>query len=122
MFATRVVSLLLLSVAIVQSAVPQSATVTVKLPEQSLKPPPISLQRALAIAEKFVAEQKIPIGNYWLREVRLLQPVPDHKLSDGEIWSGWRWFFFWDNLGTGKGDYVNIEVDMKGAPTRRPTM
>jgi len=32
------------------------------------------------------------------------------------------WFFFWNNFGTGRGDYVEIEVDMNGHPLRRPSM
>jgi hypothetical protein len=83
---------------------------------QTLKPPPITLQQALRIAEKYIAENKIDIRQYWLEEARLLQP------EGATPWNGSRWFFFWNNLRGGRGDYVEIEIDMNGNCVRMPSM
>lgn len=86
------------------------------LPPQARKPPPVTLQQALRIAEKYIAENKIDVRQYWLQEARLLPP------EGATSWNGSRWFFFWNNLHGGKGDYVETEIDMKGHAVRMPSM
>ena len=100
--------------AVAQEARPDPQTVRVDLAPQPMKPPPVTLQQALRIAEKYIAENKIDIGRYWLQQAKLIPEGATMKES--------RWFFFWNNLGTGRGDYVEIEVDMDGHPRRRPSM
>ncbi len=93
-----------------------SGTGTLRL---TRRPPPVTLQQAVQIAEKYIAESKIPIERYWLRSVRW--GMPEGVKPEG-FWGGSRWSLFWDNFNASTGDYVEIEVDMDGHPLRRPSM
>ncbi len=101
-------------------ATPGTSRVVQVTPLRSgLTPPPISLQRALEIAERYIAESKIPIERYWLRRAEILFRTSE---IPGIPWSGAVWFFDWDNLGLVRGDYILIEVDMTGRVVQRPSM
>jgi hypothetical protein len=101
--------------AVAQQVAPNPQTVRIDVAPQPMKPPPVTLQQALQIAEKYIAENKIEIGRYWLQEVKWVLP-------EGATMKESHWLFFWNNLGTGRGDYVEIEVDMNRHPLRRPSM
>ena len=100
--------------AVAQQAPPNPQTARIDIAPQPMTPP-VTLQQALRIAEKYIAENKIEIGRYWLEEAKWVLP-------EGATMKESHWFFFWNNFGTGRGDYVEIEVDMNGHPLRRPSM
>ena len=85
---------------------PQSVVINVAPQPMTMTPPPVTLQQALQIAENYIAESKIDIGRYWLQEARWVLPKGATAMKESH------WFLFWNNLGTGSGDYVQIEVDM----------
>ncbi len=117
-----VLNLCLASIAAAQQppAAPETSRVVEVTPLRfPVAPPPISLKQALEIAEKYIAGSKIPIERYWLRRAEIKYGASENP---GVLWSGAVWFFDWDNLGLTRGDYVPIEVDMKGRVMQRPSM
>ena len=75
--------------------------------------PPLTLQRALKIAEHYLRTMRIPVSSYFLLEARLIEYGGDQ--TPREL----RWFFRW---GLSKRPPVEITVSMSGKPSRSPSM
>ena len=80
-----------------------------RLPTASTKPP-LTLQRALKIAERYTRQQRIDLSPYYLLEARLIQ------YGAGETKKP-RWLFRWVTVRPSTGG-VEIAVSMKGRATR----
>jgi hypothetical protein len=99
---------------------PPPGGVVVNLPVVgSRTPPPVTLPQALLIAEKYIAEKKIPVEQYWLKEVRWMLQQGSQPAG---AWGGSCWYLWWVNLNGAMGDYVELQVDMTGRVRRLPSM
>jgi hypothetical protein len=82
----------------------------------SLNRPEITLQEALALAEKYIKSAKIDIKHYYLFEARMIFYGP----PEGEKEE--RWYFWWVNENKSDGDYIEITVSMDGTVNRLSSM
>ena len=86
----------------------------VELPRPEHKPPKLTLQQALKIAERFIAKEKIDISSYYLFEAKWVLYGTDAKEP--------RWYFWWVNVDDALGHYVETTVSMEGRPQLQPSM
>ena len=86
-----------------------------ELPQNQHKPPKLTLQQALKIAERFIAKEKIDASSYYLFEAKWV-------LYGGEAKGEPRWYFWWVNINGSLGDYHQITVSMEGKVQRLGSM
>lgn len=87
-----------------------------ELPAPAPFKPKLSLQNALKIMEKFVAEKQIDTARYYLSGARMIQFGADAGKKEPV------WFFEWNNDRMITGDYLHILVSMDGRVWQMPTM
>jgi hypothetical protein len=86
-----------------------------KLPQVKNSKPPIELQKALKIMEKFIKKQKIDTSNYYLARVNMIQYGAKNDRKPA-------WYFRWVKIDESIGDYIEIAVFMDGRAERMPSM
>jgi hypothetical protein len=84
------------------------------LPRPTPVPPKITLQKALAIADRYIQKEKIDVSSFYLREAKLI--FPTEKVEDRQ------WHFWWVGVKGESGNNISIVVSMVGEASRRPTM
>jgi len=86
-----------------------------KLPQVKSSKPPIEMQKALKIMEKFIKKQKINTSNYYLARVNMIQYGAKNDQKPA-------WYFRWVNVDGSLGNYIEIAVFMDGRAERMPSM
>jgi len=87
-------------------SITQKQIVDLPLPKRGSYRPSLTLQRALKIADSYIAKKKIDISRYYLLEAKhILYGSKDHQEPS--------WFFWWVNENGVIGDYVEIVVSIK---------
>jgi hypothetical protein len=98
-----------------EASVAQQRVVDLHLPKPSFKPK-LTLQRALQLAERFIAKEKIDLSPYYLYQAKyILYGSKDNQEPC--------WFFWWVNEGGALGNYIEIIVSIETGNVRRlPSM
>ena len=87
---------------------------TTQLPRPVPKPPKVTLQQALGIAERYIEREKIDVTSFYLIEAKLI--FPTKKVEDQQ------WHFWWVSVTGELGNYIEITVTMDGEVRRIPSM
>ena len=87
---------------------------TTQLPRPVPKPPKVTLQQALGIAERYIEREKIDVTSFYLIEAKLI--FPTEKVEDQQ------WHFWWVSMTMELGNYIEITVTMDGEVKRIPSM
>jgi hypothetical protein len=97
----------------------EARTIPFSIGQHTSRPPKLTLQNALKVAEKFIVTEKIDISRSWLYRANYMlsgdSSKPDTKKTPG-------WYFWWVNDSGALGDYVEVFVDMNGRCTRLGSM
>ena len=88
---------------------------TLKLPQSKDSKPPVEMQKALKIMEKFIKKQKIDTSNYYLARVNMIQYGAKDERKPA-------WYFRWVKIDESFGNYIEIAVFMDGSVQRMPSM
>jgi hypothetical protein len=98
-----------------ERSVTQRQIVDLPLPERNFRPK-LTLQRALQLAERYIAKEKIDLSRFYLYEAKYISyGSKDHQEPC--------WFFWWVNENGAAGNYVEIIVSIETGNARRlPSM
>ncbi len=78
--------------------------------------PKLSLQRALKLAENYIAKEKIDISSFYLYQAKYIMYGSKENQQPS-------WFFWWVNEDGALGNYVEIVVSIEtGSVGRLPSM
>jgi hypothetical protein len=93
----------------------QQRVVDLPLPKPSFRPK-LTLQRALQLAESYIAKEKIDLSSYYLYQAKyILYGNNDNQEPC--------WFFWWVNESGALGNYIEIIVSVEtGNISRLPSM
>lgn len=78
-----------------------------KLPRLD-RPPKITLQRALKVAESFIKKEKLDLSSCYLFEARWVSSESDDSKS--------YWVFWWVRLLGASGKDIKVAISMEGKP------
>lgn len=98
-----------------EAAITQRQIADLPLPRRGFRPK-ITLQRALKMAERYLAKEKIDLSPYYLYQAK-------YTLYGSKENQEPCWFFWWMNESGAAGDYVEIIVSIEtGKVTRLASM
>ena len=98
-----------------EKSVTQQRIVDLPLPKRSFRPK-LTLQRALKLAENYIAKEKIDISPFYLYEAKYI--LYGSKTNQEPCW-----FFWWINENGAAGNYVELIVSIETENVRRlPSM
>jgi hypothetical protein len=98
-----------------EASVTQQRIVDLPLMKRSFRPK-LTLQRALELAESYVAREKVDLSRYYLYQAKYILYGSKDKQEPG-------WYFWWVNEDGALGDYVEIIVSIESGNVRRlPSM
>ena len=90
--------------------------ISLSLNRPQAKPPAITLQKALRVAENYIEKNKIDISPYYLTEIKLIAADPEKGLKEPY------WWFWWVKPNGAAGDYFQLGISMKGEVQRLSSM
>ncbi len=80
------------------------------------KPPALTLQKALKMAEGYIEENKIDLSPYYLTQIKLISADPATGVKEPY------WWFWWVKPNGAAGDYFELGVSMEGKVRRLSSM